>query len=327
MQQKTAEAGKMLAAAQDDKEDESEAEEEDDDVDEIPESFQQKSKGARASVSAEAYGAWNQKTAFEAKVIAKTDEQKGRLQTCLGKSFLFSGLEEKEFKIVVDAMEEVNCEAKDRPIKQGDDGDFLFVIETGKLECYIKNKDAEGETLVKTVEAGDAFGELALLYNCPRAASVEAAEKSVLWKLDRNTFNHIVKDAAQKKRERYESFLKTVPLLQSMSDYERSQVADGLKSEKFDSGAVIMKEKDPGDKFYILEEGTAEAVKEGKAEAVMSYNAGDYFGELALLRNQPRAATVTCTSACKVLTLDRRAFKRLLGPLDALLNKSSETYK
>jgi len=181
--------------------------------------------------------------------------------------------------------------------------------------------------MVKKVEAGDAFGELALLYNCPRAASVEAAEKSVLWKLDRNTFNHIVKDAAQKKRERYESFLKTVPLLQSMSDYERSQVADGLKSEKFDSGAVIMKEKDPGDKFYILEEGTAEAVKEGKAEAVMSYNAGDYFGELALLRNQPRAATVTCTSACKVLTLDRRAFKRLLGPLDALLNKSSETYK
>merc|ERR1719160_405096 len=279
MQQKTAEAGKMLAAAQDDKEDESEAEEEDDDVDEIPESFQQKSKGARASVSAEAYGAWNQKGAFEAKVVAKSEEQKKRLKDCLGKSFLFSGIEEKEFAVVVDAMEEVNCEAKDRPIKQGDDGDFLFVIETGTLECYIKNKDAEGETMVKKVEAGDAFGELALLYNCPRAASVEAAEKSVLWKLDRNTFNHIVKDAAQKKRERYESFLKTVPLLQSMSDYERSQVADGLKSEKFETGAVLMKENDPGDKFYILEEGTADATKSGASGTAMSYASGDYFGD------------------------------------------------
>merc|ERR1719352_1103889 len=186
-------------------------------------------------------------------------------------------------------MVEVVCEPKDRPIKQGDDGDFLFVIESGTLECYIKNKETGEEKMVKKVEAGDAFGELALLYNCPRAASVEAAEKATLWKLDRASFNSIVKDAAQKKRDRYEAFLKTVPLLQSMSDYERSQVADGLKSEKFDKGAVVVKEDDPGDKFYILEEGQATATKEGNSDPVMTYGPGDYFGELALLRNQPRA--------------------------------------
>lgn len=57
---------------------------------------------------------------------------------------------------------------------------------------------------------GDVFGELALLYNTTRAANVDAREDSVLWKLDRRSFNSIVKDAAQKKRERYEGFLGSV---------------------------------------------------------------------------------------------------------------------
>ena len=54
---------------------------------------------------------------------------------------------------------------------------------------------------------GEGFGELALLYNAPRAATITAKEESLLWKLDRDTFNHIVKDAAAKKREKYDNFL------------------------------------------------------------------------------------------------------------------------
>ena len=100
---------------------------------------------------------------------------------------------------------EAVVEAKERPIKQGDDGDFLFVIEVGKLECHIKNTDDDGEMMVKTVEADDAFGELTLFYNCPPAASVEAAERSTPWKLDGGSFNSIVEDAALNKRDRYEA--------------------------------------------------------------------------------------------------------------------------
>ena len=67
-------------------------------------------------------------------------------------------------------MAEAVVEAKERPIKQGDDGDFLFAIEVGKRECHAKNTDGDGETMVKTVEADDAAGELTLFYNCPLAA-------------------------------------------------------------------------------------------------------------------------------------------------------------
>jgi cAMP-dependent protein kinase regulator len=66
---------------------------------------------------------------------------------------------------------------------------------------------------LKTFVSGEVFGELALLYNAPRAATITAKTNAHLWVLDRNTFNYIVKDAASRKREKYEEFLKSVSIL------------------------------------------------------------------------------------------------------------------
>jgi len=315
-----AEAAKM--ATDDNTTADAEEEEEEDDADDEPPPDFEKPQGnrARQSVSAEAYGEWNAKKAFVPPVIAKSDEQKDRLKSCLVKSFMFSNLEEHDLGIVIGAMTEVNMTAGSRAINQGEDGDFLFVIESGKFECLIKQSDGT-EKCVKTCEGGDVFGELALLYNCPRAASVEAKDSGVLWKLDRDTFNHIVKEAAQKKRQRYDTFLAKVPLLASMDAYERSQLADALKVENFSDGAIIVTQGEVGQKFYILEEGQAVATKE-KSE-VMSYSAGDYFGELALINNKPRAATVTAKGACRLLSVDSRSFKRLIN-VATLMEKSTQ---
>merc|ERR1719331_2925721 len=151
-----------LAKQQEEKEEEEE-EEDDDDCDELPENFKKpegQMSGARASVSAEAYGAWNQKKAFTPPVHDKSDAQKERLKSVLGKSFLFSALEPKDLELVIMAMVEKVVEPHERLINQGEDGDFLFVIEEGQLDCFIKQKDGT-EKLVKTCESGDAFGELA----------------------------------------------------------------------------------------------------------------------------------------------------------------------
>jgi cAMP-dependent protein kinase regulator len=265
-------------------------------------------------VSAEAFGEWNTKKAFVAPVIAKSDEQKERLKNRLSESFMFASLDDQDLTIVIGAMKEVIVEPKQRVITQGEDGEFLFVIESGKLDCIIKIDGAD--KTVKTCEAGDHFGELALLYNCPRAASVEAQEKCVLWQLDRDTFTNIVKEAAQKKRQRYDTFLAKVPLLASMDAYERSQLADALKPETVVDGGAICKQGEPGNKFYIIEEGEAVATKGD--QQVMSYSSGDYFGELALIRNQPRAATVSAKGTCRLLSIESKAFKRLLNVQDLL---------
>ena len=86
---------------------------------------------------------------------------------------------------------------------------------------------------MKTYLPGEAFGELALLYNAPRAATIIADEPCLLWKLDRETFNHIVKDAACRKRERYEEFVDKVPIFQTMDQYERLKLSDAFRDVSF----------------------------------------------------------------------------------------------
>mmetsp|Transcript_94203 Transcript_94203/g.237527 ORF Transcript_94203/g.237527 Transcript_94203/m.237527 type:complete len:333 (+) Transcript_94203:94-1092(+) len=238
-----------LAAGEENKDEEEEEEEDDDADDEPPPDFERPmTNKARQSVSAEAYGEWNTKKAFVAPVIAKTDEQKDRLRQVLSRSFLFSSLEENDFNVIIGAMKEVQVKEKERVINQGDSGDFLFVIESGDFDCIIKMPDGT-EKVVKTCSPGDVFGELALLYNCPRAATVQSKGAAVCWQLDRDTFNTIVKEAAQKKRDRYDAFLAKVPLLGSMDAYERSQLADALVSESFAGGATVMSQGEVGKKI------------------------------------------------------------------------------
>ena len=146
--------------------------------------------------------------------------------------------------------------------------------------------------------------------------------------MDRECFNHIVKDAAIKKREKNESTLKKVDLLSTVEPYELGQIADALKSKKVGKGEYIIKQGAEGNEFYILEDGKATAWKEsgGKEEKVLDYEPGAYFGELALLNNAPRAASIKAETECKLLVLDRMAFKRLIGPLENILQRNTEKY-
>ena len=100
-----------------------------------------------------------------------------------------------------------------------------------------------------------------------------------------------------KKRELYEKFLKSVDIFSTMNQYEISQICDAVAVKRFKKGDVIIKQDERGDEFYIVEEGTLQATKlfpgKSKEEVVMKYEKGKYFGELALIKNEPRAATIT----------------------------------
>jgi TPR repeat protein len=105
-----------------------------------------------------------------------------------------------------------------------------------------------------------------------------------------------------------QKLLASVPLLQALSDEEREQIAKALGYEAYDYDEPIVKQGDDGDHMYFLEEGQAQADVDGVM--VMAYTVGDYFGELALLGNAPRQATVTATgpSGARCLVLGREAF-------------------
>jgi len=292
--------------------------------------LQAASKGPRQSVSAEAYGDFNIKRQFTAPVYKKTDDQKVRLRKTLMRSFLFNALSDKDLEVIVNAMEEKTFSAGQRIITEGeDDGNDLYVIEEGSPEC---KKLIDGEQkVVKTCGPGDVFGELALLYNCPRAATVETQESCLCWRLDRETFNSVVREAATKRTAQYDTFLQEVVLFQGMDKTERSLIIDALKCDSLAQGDAVITQGDPGDRVYIVEEGTLAAMKKTSADEeprnVNDYTVGMYFGELALLRNQPRAASVVVTSAtAKVVSIDRKCFMNLVGTVSEILNRQAATY-
>jgi cAMP-dependent protein kinase regulator len=283
-------------------------------------------KGQRAGISAEAFGRFNKKRTFKPKIIKKTDSQKKKIKERCLTSFLFNNFDDVEISTIVDALEEKHYKKDDYIIKQGDSGDYVYIIEKGELICEKVFNKGDPPTYLKTYKEGELFGELALLYNAPRAATIYAKTDCVLWALDRLTFNSIVKESAINKREKYKKFLETIPLLSTVESYELYSICDAIKTEKYEKNQYIIKEGEQGDKFFILDEGEAVATKENM-NFKKQYIKGDYFGELALLRNAPRAASVMAVTDCKVLTLDRPAFKRLLGPLEDILKRNSEAYE
>lgn len=242
-------------------ENDSEEEEEDKNAKEVDEELAKKAqkRKIRSGVSAEVYGNYNKKGNFKPKVVKKNESQMTRIKSSIINSVIFQNLEANEIEIVINAMEESNFIPGQTVIMQGEAGDCLYIVESGDLECYrkIDNKDK----LLKTYGPGDSFGELALLYNAPRAATVKTKTKSILWKLDRETFNYIVKDASMKKREKYEKFLKSVEILSTVEGYELQQICDALRTCSFKGGDYVIREGEMGDVFYIIEEGNAVALK------------------------------------------------------------------
>lgn len=259
----------------------------------------------------------------------KTEEQQARLKSAVAGNFLFSHLDDEQSTQVLGALQEKPIPTKGiKVILQGDVGDYFYVVEKGSFDIYV-NKSGRLEagpdglgSKVGTVGPGGSFGELALMYNAPRAATVISAEQSTLWALDRITFRRILMDSAFQRRRMYEGFLEEVPLLSSLTAYERSKIADALETKKFPTGTTIIKEGDVGESFYILESGEAEVYKRGIEKPVNRYKKGDYFGELALLNDAPRAASVVSTTEVKVATLGKNGFQRLLGPVEGIMRRN-----
>ncbi|GAB7355607.1 hypothetical protein MBLNU459_g6334t1 [Dothideomycetes sp. NU459] len=297
---------------------------------EAPQSFPNNyNLNRRTSVSAESLApSANDDSNWKPPSFPKTAEQNQRLRAAVSRNFLFAHLDDDQTDQVLGALQERKIPAKDvKVIIQGDVGDYFYVVESGLFDVHVSStgkleNGPEGlGSKVAQCGPGTSFGELALMYNAPRAATVVSNEPSILWQLDRVTFRRILMDSAFQRRRMYESFLDSVPLLKDLTSYERSKVADALETSKYQPGTAIIREGDVGDHFYILEDGTAAVYKSGVESSVKTYTKGDYFGELALLNDKPRAASVVAETEVKVAMLGKNGFQRLLGPVESIMRR------
>ncbi|KAL5348763.1 hypothetical protein ACLOAV_006183 [Pseudogymnoascus australis] len=286
--------------------------------------------GRRTSVSAESMNPTDSANdKWTPPFYPKTPEQLKRLKAAIGAHTLFRALDDEQSRQIIGALVEKPIPAKNiKVISQGDQGDYFYIVESGSFDIYIHPSGSLQPgpnglgTKVATITVGGSFGELALMYGAPRNATViSATNDCVLWALDRVTFRRILMDYTFTRRRMYEKFLAEVPLLSSLNDYERSKIADALESCKYPAGKKIISEGDAGEAFYLLEDGEASAYKKGVEMPVKNYRKGDYFGELALLNDAPRAASVVCVTDVKVATLGKDGFQRLLGPVEGIMRR------
>jgi cAMP-dependent protein kinase regulator len=288
-------------------------------------------RNRRTSVSAESLVPTAVEDEWSPPIHPKTREQMARLKAAVSKNFLFSHLDDEQDSQVLLALVEKPISSKGmRVITQGDVGDYFYIVEKGEFDVYVNpigrmmpGPDGMGKK-VASIGPGGSFGELALMYNAPRAATVvSTTNDNILWALDRVTFRRILMENTFKRRRMYEAFLEEVPLLSSLITSERSKIADSLDTETFEPGDTIIREGDPGDRFYFIEQGTAEVSKSTQPGGyVRTLKKGDYFGELALLNDAPRAASINAKTKVKVAYLGKAGFQRLLGPVADIMRRN-----
>lgn len=234
---------------------------------------------------------------------------------------------------IVEAFEKSTAVAGEVIIEQGAPGDYFYVIESGEVNV-VKSVNGVMSSVERTLGAGAFFGELALLYNTPRAAFVIAARDTVLWRIDRGTYRTIVTYMKSLLMKEHSDFIRNVTILERrlgdvLSPSDLVKVVTSLEVETFEPGAVIVRQHQKGDCFYIIAEGEVAVWKRESARPspsrsnehplgkhIATLKKGQYFGEKALLADEVRQASCVALGVVVCLTLGRQDFTAMVGSWD-----------
>lgn len=236
----------------------------------------------------------------------------------LEENFIFSGLNEAERSVLVNAMHKEEVLAGTEIISQGQDGDFFYIVEHGTVDFLADGKN------VGSCGMGDSFGELALLYNGPRAATCLAQTDCSVWMVDQYTFRHILARQAHIRDQDLCGVLKKIELFEHLSVRNLSRLADALTPVTFEENERIVSKGDEGNVFYVIQNGIVKCHDIGLGDARFVdqlLSVGDWFGERSLLTGEPRAANVTAVSNCILLAISRETFEATFGSLQENMEK------
>jgi cGMP-dependent protein kinase len=198
-------------------------------------------------------------------------------------------------------------------IREGDVGSILYVLQDGRLEVT-----KSGQKL-STMCAGKVFGELAILYNCTRTATVQALTQCKLWAIDRAVFKAIMMRTGMQKHADHVEFLRSVPALKNLPTETLNTIADVLEEVHYENGTYIIRQLARGDLFYIITKGKVRVTRmmpnnEGEV-FIRTLERGDFFGERALQSEDVRTANIIACDPEGVdcLVLEREAYLQLIS--------------
>ena len=265
----------------------------------------------------------------ETRDTIKTSKESQFIVNQLKNSVLFTKLDKQQIEQIAGAMWKKQYESKSTIVEQGKIDSNLYILQKGECSKYEIDDETNKKVHVKTYNTNLVIGEVGLMHNSPNQATFKTTKESIFWIIDRLTFRKILQTTSKEKLIEYENFLKSVPIFETLLEFERRATAEALDEVHFKQGDVVIKQGDVGDTFYIVRHGHAvvHKVEDGATEAieVARLGPGNYFGERALIKGDVRAASVTvCDGDMDCLKLDREGFTLLLGPLGDIMNRKIE---
>ncbi|KAG1936476.1 cGMP-dependent protein kinase egl-4 [Pimephales promelas] len=254
--------------------------------------------------------------------VPKSAKSKELIKSAILDNDFMKNLEMSQIQEIVDCMYPVDYEKNSCIIKEGDVGSLVYVMEEGKVEVT-----KEGLKLC-TMGPGKVFGELAILYNCTRTATVRTVTSVKLWAIDRQCFQTIMMRTGLIKHAEYMELLKSVLTFRGLSEELLSKLADVLEETHYGNGDYIIRQGARGDTFFIISKGKVTMTREespGQEPVYLrSMGKGDSFGEKALQGEDIRTANVIAAETVTCLVIDRDSYKHLIGGLEDVSNKGCE---
>ncbi|XP_075607505.1 cGMP-dependent protein kinase 2 [Balearica regulorum gibbericeps] len=279
-------------------------------------------RGAKEGVSAEPttqlYDLTRQSMfSFEKARVRKDSSEKQLIIDALNKNQFLKRLEPHQIRDMVECMYESTFQQGSYVIRQGEPGNHIFVLKEGSLEVFQQNK------LLSSIPVWTAFGELAILYNCTRTASVKAITNVKTWALDREVFQNIMRVTAQTRQEQYRNFLRSVSLLKNLPEDKLTKIMDCLEVEYYNKGDYVIREGEEGNTFFIIANGkvivTQSTAEHSQSHLIKTLHKGDYFGEKALISDDVRSANVIADEYnVECLVIDRETFNQTVGTYEEL---------
>lgn len=243
------------------------------------------------------------------------------LKKVLSENFIFCGLNEEELMLCIDAMHRCKFDTAEVIIQQGDIGDYFYVIKEGKVNFFVDGQQ------VGEASNGVSFGELALLYNSPRAATVIAATDCYTYRLDQHTFRTLLaKRQNQEERNRL-ALLKQVEVFKDIEAHTLSKIAEAMTPLVVHDGTQVIRKGDGGSVFYIIKEGEVLLSDIGLGDVKFEdrlLKAGQFFGERALITGERRAANATAIGKCTLLCISKDTFESIVGSLEELIDLATK---
>jgi len=240
-------------------------------------------------------------------------------------------LDDQKMSAMIDLMWEEEVQTGTKIISQGDlNADFFYVVMEGSFEITKADgpqSQIEALSPVGEVQTGGSFGELALMYFAPRAATVTAKTNSKVQMISRPQFKNILANSSQEMSKEYVNYLNKVDSLAPLKDSEKLKLAGALQEVVFGMDDFVFKEGEKGEIFYILIDGKVDVIIGDKKVTSLqaSTSNAEFFGEKALLSNEPRQATIQVKSqSATALTVDKAVFEMLLGRLEELQTRGKE---